>query len=111
LNERELNQEEQDEQQWLHLCLGISVDDVEDERVVAQVAAVGEGQQCLSWIWFMGTGTTESMNDPLTHQGKPWYLHVFGIILINFLALWVEWAKAKACAAWWEEEILLDEEI
>ena len=44
LNERELNWEEQDEQYRLRQRLGIVADDVQDERVVAQVAAVGEGQ-------------------------------------------------------------------
>ena len=69
LNERELNREEQDEQYRLRQRLGLSVDDVQCERVVAQVAAVGEGQRRPSWIWFMGNGMTESMDDPLTRQG------------------------------------------
>ena len=69
LNERELNQEEQDEQYRLRQRLGIVVDDIQDERVVVQVAAIGEGQQRPSWIWFTGGGTAESMNDPLTRQG------------------------------------------
>jgi hypothetical protein len=69
LNERELNREEQDEQYRLRQRLGIVVDDIQDERVVAQVAAVGEGQRRPSWIWFTGGGTAESMNDPLTRQG------------------------------------------
>ena len=69
LNERELNQEEQDEQHWLCQWLGIVVDHIQDERVVAQVAAVGEGQRWPLWIWFTGGGTAESMDDPLTHQG------------------------------------------
>ena len=69
LNERELNREEQDEQHRLRQRLGIVVDHIQDERVVAQVAAVGEGQRRPSWIWFTGGGTAESMDDPLTCQG------------------------------------------
>ena len=69
LNERELNREEQDEQHRLRQRLGIVVDHIQDERVVAQVAAVGEGQRRPSWIWFTGGGTAESMDDPLTRQG------------------------------------------
>jgi hypothetical protein len=70
LNERELNQEERDEQYRLRQRLGISTEDLEEDRVVAQVAAVGEGQCKPSWIWFTGNGITESMEDPLTRQGK-----------------------------------------
>jgi hypothetical protein len=44
LNERELNRKEQDEQYQLRQWLGIIIDDIQDERVVVQVAAVGEGQ-------------------------------------------------------------------
>ena len=44
LNERELNWEEQDEQHQLCQQLGIVVDHIQDERVVAQVVAIGEGQ-------------------------------------------------------------------
>ncbi|KIM82772.1 hypothetical protein PILCRDRAFT_7683 [Piloderma croceum F 1598] len=95
LNERELNQEEQDKQYRLRQRLGINVDDMENERVVGQVAAVGEGYRRPLWIWFTSASTAEAMNDPLTRQ-----------------AIRVEWAKAKARTARWEEEvILLDEEM
>jgi hypothetical protein len=70
LNERELNQEEWDEQYRLRQRLGISTKDLEEDRAVAQVAAVGEGQRRPSWIWFTGNGIMESMEDPLTRQGK-----------------------------------------
>ena len=69
LNERELNQEKQDEQYWLWQQLGLSIDNIQYERVVAQVVAVGEGQRRPSWIWFMRNGIMESLDDPLTHQG------------------------------------------
>ena len=65
LNERELNQDEQDEQYQLCQQLGIVVDDIQDERVVVHVVAIGEGQQQPLWIWFTGDGTAESMDDPL----------------------------------------------
>jgi len=70
LNERELNREEQDELRRLRQRLGTNTDDIEGERVVAQVAAVGEGQRRPSWIWFTGVSGAESMNDPLTRQGE-----------------------------------------
>jgi hypothetical protein len=70
LNERELNREEQDELYRLRERLGTNTEDMEDERTVAQVAAVGEGQRRPSWIWFLGTGSVESMDDPLTRAGK-----------------------------------------
>jgi hypothetical protein len=46
----------------------VNVDDIEDERVVATVAAVGEGQRRPSWIWFSGNNH-EDMDDPLTRKG------------------------------------------
>ena len=70
LNERELNRDERDEVYQMRQRLGINTDDVEEERVVAQVATVGEGERRPSWIWFTGTGLVESMDDPLTRQGK-----------------------------------------
>jgi hypothetical protein len=112
LNERELNREEQDEQYWLHQRLGIVIDDIQDERVVVQVAAVGEGQRRPLWIWFTDGGTAESMDDPLTCQGMLWYAHTSVLILTHYSALCVEWSKAKARVECWEEEvILLDEEM
>lgn len=70
LNKRELNQEERDKQYRLCQQLGINTEDLEEDRAVAQVVAVGEGQCRLSWIWFTGNGIMESMEDPLTYQGK-----------------------------------------
>ena len=70
LNERELNQEEQDELYRLRQRLGTNTEDMEDERIVARVAAVGEGTRRPSWIWFSGIGTAESMDDPLTRAGE-----------------------------------------
>ena len=46
----------------------MNADDIEDERVVVTVAAVGEGQCQPSWIWFLGNNH-EDMDDPLTRKG------------------------------------------
>lgn len=70
LNERELNREEQDELYWLRQRLGTDTENIEDERAVAQVATVGEGQRLPLWIWFTGVGAVESIDDPLTRQGE-----------------------------------------
>lgn len=70
LNERELTAQEKDEVHKLREWLGTVAHDVDDERVLGQVAAVGEGQRRPSWIWFTDCGGSESMNDPLTRQGK-----------------------------------------
>jgi hypothetical protein len=85
LNERELNREEQDELYRLRQRLGTNTEDAEDERVAAQVAAVGEGQRRPSWIWFTGTGGAESMDDPLTRQGKNLYPKRFIVSRSDFL--------------------------
>lgn len=68
LNERELTTQEKDEIQVLRQRLGTNTGDIDNERVVAQVAAVGEGQRRPSWIWFT-SHDTEGVDDPLTRQG------------------------------------------
>jgi hypothetical protein len=71
------------------------VDNIEDERAVATVTAVGKGQHRPSWIWFSGHNL-ENMNDLLTHAGEPHYLLLLPTTTELFLALQVEWAGAKA---------------
>ncbi|KIM71813.1 hypothetical protein PILCRDRAFT_24708, partial [Piloderma croceum F 1598] len=91
LNERELTAQEKEDVRmgWLWRA-----EEVHLERVLATVAAVGEGQHRPSWIWFTGS-VHEDADDPLTRA-----------------ALRVEWAKAKVRADRWEEEVvLLDEEM
>jgi hypothetical protein len=67
-NKRQMTQQEKDVIERVHLQVGVNVDDIEDERVVATVAAVGEGQCRPSWIWFSGN-KHENMDDPLTCKG------------------------------------------
>jgi hypothetical protein len=87
------------------------LDNIEDKRAVATVTAVGEGQHRPSWIWFSGHNL-ENMNDLLTHTGEPNYLLLLPTTTDIFLALRVEWAKAKACINQWEEEVVfLSEEM
>jgi hypothetical protein len=71
LNEREMTAQEKEDIRRLRVRTGMvmEADDVNAERVVATVAAVGEGQRRPSWIWFTGN-THESANDPLTHIGE-----------------------------------------
>jgi hypothetical protein len=47
----------------------VDADEANAERVVARVAAVGEGQRRPSWIWFTGN-MHEGVDDPLTRAGK-----------------------------------------
>jgi hypothetical protein len=68
LNERELTQQEKDDVEQLRSRLGTNTGDVNEERMVTQVAAVGEGARRPSWIWFSGTAS-EGMDDPLTRKG------------------------------------------
>lgn len=112
LNERQMTVQEKDDIQRIRMRAGRATDNVEDERVVATVAAVGEGQRRPSWIWYSGNNH-ENMDDSLTRIGTP-----SSPILscpsnqLLFVALRVEWAKAKARADRWEEEVvLLDEEM
>ena len=47
---------------------GGTMDNLDDERALATVAAVGEGQRRPSWIWYSGN-SHENMGDPLTQIG------------------------------------------
>jgi hypothetical protein len=58
LNERQMTQQEKDDIEQVRLRVGVNVDDIEDERVVMTVAAIGEGQRRPSWIWFSGPQAT-----------------------------------------------------
>jgi hypothetical protein len=71
LNERELTAQEQEDIHHVRERAGVVVEaeDASMERVLATVAAIGEGQRRPSWIWFTGSAL-ESVNDPLTRAGK-----------------------------------------
>ncbi|KIM87958.1 hypothetical protein PILCRDRAFT_44104, partial [Piloderma croceum F 1598] len=102
LNERQLTEQEKVEERQVRARSDTNMgttnedneDDLADIRVVAKPAEIGEGARRPSWIWFQTSGH-EDMSDPLMQA-----------------ALRVKWAKAKARADRWEEEvILLDEEM
>jgi hypothetical protein len=44
-------------------------EDLEDIRVIAKPADIGEGARRPSWIWFQTSGR-EDMDDPLMRAGK-----------------------------------------
>jgi len=70
LNERELTAQEKEEVRQLRERNGVvlEADEVNAERVVATVSAVGEGQRRPSWIWYTGH-VHEGVDDALTRAG------------------------------------------
>jgi len=70
LNEREMTAQEKEDIRHVQARVGVVVDaeDVNSERVIATVVAVGEGQRRPSWIWFTGN-VHEGVDDPLTQAG------------------------------------------
>jgi len=115
LNERQMTEQEKDDILQVHMRGGGNTDNLHDERVIARVvatvAAVGEGQHQPSWIWY-SSNSHENIDDSLTHIGM---LHSQSSTMDSTdlsIALHVEWAKAKARANRWEEEVvLLNEEM
>jgi hypothetical protein len=71
LNERELTVQEKEDICRLRERNGVvtGAEDINMERVVGRVAAVGEGQRRPSWIWFTGN-VHEGLDDPLTRAGE-----------------------------------------
>jgi hypothetical protein len=113
LNEREMTAQEKEDIRRVRQRAGVvmDTDEVGTERVVATVAAVGEGLRRPSWIWFSGGGQ-EGVNDPLTRAGEFPLVYFWYDLLMGVAALRVEWAKAMARADRWEEDVvLLDEEM
>jgi hypothetical protein len=68
LNERQMTEQEKDDIRHIRMRGGGPTDNLDDARVVATVAAVGEGQRRPSWIWYSGNNH-ENMNDLLTRIG------------------------------------------
>ena len=68
LNERQLTEQEKEDIHRVRARGGGNVDNIEDERAVATVTEVGEGQCRPSWIWFSGH-SLENMNDLLMRAG------------------------------------------
>ena len=74
LNERQLTEQEKEDIRRVCAWTGGDLDNVEDERVIATVAAVSEGQRKPSWIWFLGHDL-ENMDEPLTRKGELYILY------------------------------------
>ena len=85
LNERELTAQEKEDVRRLRERNGVVVEaeEVHSERVLATVAAVGEGQRRPSWIWFTGS-VHEDVDDPLTRAGKPKYFYCSNLANNNY---------------------------
>ncbi|KAL1940902.1 hypothetical protein VTO73DRAFT_7538 [Trametes versicolor] len=94
LNERALTREEQAENERVRE-MGLSAEDF--GTALTGAVSVGEGRRMLSWIWYTGGGPSPS------EQGNDHGLQD---------ALRVEWAKARARAHRWSEQVrLLHEEM
>ncbi|KAI9069929.1 hypothetical protein FKP32DRAFT_1537310, partial [Trametes sanguinea] len=91
LNERALSREEIAENERIRALGGTASD---DSVPLSGAVYVGEGRRTLSWIWYTGTANlSDNADDPGLRD-----------------ALRVEWAKAKARAARWTEQVRLVEE-
>lgn len=111
-NERALNLQEQREREDARRASGL----IEEEVTAVPVEnglQTGEGRRHLSWIWLTQGGFNAQENDQAIHTGK---YHVFLRMSASQAtcppALRVEWARSRARALRWLEEIgLLTEEM
>ena len=111
LNERQITEQEKDDILRVRMRGGRNTDNLDDERAIATVAAVGEGQRRPSWIWYSGN-SHENIDDSVTRIGMLYSQSSTMDSTDSLIALRVEWAKAKARAdRWGEEVVLLDEEM
>ncbi len=117
LNERAMTREEAAERERVR-ALGDSSDGEVEESDAAGVPLegnvyVGEGRRTLSWIWYSGeSGHAEGGDDFGLSEGSSsaifvrcHYVHADN--LPHLLALRVEWAKVRARAARWHEQVRL----
>ncbi|EMD33448.1 hypothetical protein CERSUDRAFT_57000 [Gelatoporia subvermispora B] len=95
LNERALTEQEKANRAHMLQAVGHpNAEEVLSQRVDGTVQ-LGEGQRTISWIWYQGGLVSGEGDDLQMHE-----------------ALRIEWAKACARALrWWEEVVLLDEEM
>jgi hypothetical protein len=79
LNEREMTAQEKEDICRVRERAGVvEADDIGPEKVVATVAAVGEGQRRPSWIWFTGEGA----DDLVTRTGEFWFIfYCYGLLM------------------------------
>jgi hypothetical protein len=77
LNERQLTEQEKEEERRVRARQGVNAgpthetneEDLDDIRVIAKPAEIGEGARRPSWIWFQSSGH-EDMADPLMRSGE-----------------------------------------
>ncbi|KAK6977452.1 CxC2 domain-containing protein [Favolaschia claudopus] len=101
MNERLMNEQEKEDNRKARALAGLKDDGTQDtdefgepvDLTVLFNLETGEGHRVLSWIWYAETG-----NDEVGADGK---LHA---------DIRVEWAKARARADRWREEVVLLEE-
>ncbi|KAJ7149097.1 hypothetical protein C8R46DRAFT_1009634 [Mycena filopes] len=84
MNERAMNDDEKEDNRKARLLAGLPGDASGD---------TGEGRRVLSWLWYSATGAEEVDKDGKLHAD-----------------IRVEWAKARARADRWREELVLLEE-
>lgn len=106
LNERELTQSEKDQREFRTVNGTQMADDMREGIVVE--GARGEGRRMLSWIWLM-VNTDKNSTEMYNGMSDQYILYVTANpnSVPGYEALHVKWAKCKACAACWEEEIML----
>lgn len=92
---------------WRQIFQTLEVDDVKGLTSIDHDGS--EGRKKLTWIWtIQGAGVDTS--EKRTNAGERPQNHVKYLILTIFLALRIEWCKARARAHRWQEECLLLEE-
>ncbi|KIP01314.1 hypothetical protein PHLGIDRAFT_55306, partial [Phlebiopsis gigantea 11061_1 CR5-6] len=89
INDRVLSEQEKEERARLRIATDLPVEGVYGLGMQDGVQ-VGEGRRTLSWIWIEDRGGGDDDGDPRVQE-----------------CLFIEWAKAKARASRWSEEVEL----
>lgn len=121
LNERTLTVEEKDAEERARQLAGVvdSTDDQDPDRSIEVrpigVVEIGEGRRQLSWIWYrVSAGEVERHGAGTLHEGKGFCLFIYLLLLnatvFNYTGIRLEWAKCRARAERWHEELILLEE-
>jgi hypothetical protein len=104
---------------WVHRLLELTAADVkpprrDDKDDKDKEKRVTEGQHILSWIWIVqrGDSAVEASEEEIGDSKLPYNLFPYFCTYGGLQGLRVEWAKARARALRWGEEVeLLDEEM